>query len=270
MKPTTEADSGLPRVEEGEILNGPEDTEKPLPLRALLTRPVVVSVANYGTIGLLEITAAALIPIIWSTSVELGELGMSPASVGLLMARYGFSNGLFQFLAFPSIVRRFGIRRIFIASVLWFCPVYVIFPFENLAIRRSTLGVNPGTALLIVLQLSALSFGDMGFGKFPQHLICVRPLTCTDKVRSSCTYPLLPPTGGLLALRMDLRRRWSHFSARSGLLLPRRCLHSHWTTTSWRETLYMLCCSSLCVLGWASLFSSQRTHGNMIINNAVL
>lgn len=84
-------------------MDGPEeDTGKPLPLCALLTRPVVVSVANYGTIGLLEITAAALIPLIWSTSIELGELGLSPASVGLLMAEYAVGFLTASFNSSPS------------------------------------------------------------------------------------------------------------------------------------------------------------------------
>ena len=159
--------SDLPRVGEGEILDGPvKDTEKPLPLRALLTRPVVVSVANYGIIGLLDIIAEAVIPLVWSTSVEYGGLGMSPASIGLWMAGYGFMNGVFQFIAFPPIVECFGPRRVFIASILFFFPLYIIFPFENLALRHSSRGLNSTTGLLMMLQLSSIAFADMGFGKF--------------------------------------------------------------------------------------------------------
>ncbi|SRR6266702_3477493 len=166
MKPNTEVNSDLPRVGEGEILGGPvKDTEKPLPLRALLTRPVVVSVANYCMIALLEMTAVTLIPLIWSTSVEFGGLSMSPASIGLWMAGYGLMNGIFQFVAFPRIVGRLGPRRVFIASILCFIPVYIMFPFENLVLRHSSRGANVISGLLIILQLSALGFSDMGFSK---------------------------------------------------------------------------------------------------------
>ncbi|KAH8993665.1 MFS general substrate transporter [Lactarius deliciosus] len=164
MKPAIEVNSDLPRVGEGEILDGPvKDHESPLPLRALLTRPVVVSIANYCMISLLEIIAMTLIPLIWSTSVELGGLGMSPASIGLWMTGYGFTNGIFQLVAFPHIVGRLGPRRIFIASTLCFIPVYIMFPFENLALHGSFRGANMVTGLLMTLQLSAISLSDIRF-----------------------------------------------------------------------------------------------------------
>jgi MFS family permease len=168
--------SDLPRVGAAELLDGPvKDTEKPVPLRALLTRPVVVSVVNYGMIGLLEITAVALIPLIWSTSVELGGLGMTPASIGLWMAGYGFLNGIFQFVAFPLIVGRLGPRRVFIASVLCFFPVYIMFPFENLALRDSGRGMSVIAGLLIMLQLSAISLTDMGFSAIFMYISSAAP-----------------------------------------------------------------------------------------------
>ncbi|KAH9011888.1 MFS general substrate transporter [Lactarius hengduanensis] len=103
MKPDPEGNPDLPRMCAGVILDGPvKDTEKPVPLRALLTRPVVVSVANYGTVGTLDMTAGTLIPLVWSTSVEFGGLSMSPASIGLLMAVYGLMYGVFQFVRLPA------------------------------------------------------------------------------------------------------------------------------------------------------------------------
>ncbi|KAH9036525.1 MFS general substrate transporter [Lactarius pseudohatsudake] len=128
-----------------------KDTEEPVPLRALLTRPVVVSVANYGMIGMLDMTAGNFISLVWSTSVEFGGLSMGPASIGV-----------FQFVAFPRIVRRFGPRRVFIASIILFAPVYTLLPFENLVLRaifmyissaapnKRSLGATNGIAQTIV------------------------------------------------------------------------------------------------------------------------
>jgi MFS family permease len=111
----------------GEIMDGSiNDEEKPVALRDLLTRPVVISVANYGLIGLLEMTAGILIPLVWSTPVEFGGLSMTPASIGLWMARYGFLNGVFQFVTFPHIVERFGLRHVFIVSIAVFALMYLM------------------------------------------------------------------------------------------------------------------------------------------------
>ena len=180
-KPNTE---DLPQVGEGDILDDPvKDTDRPLPLRSLLTRPVIISVANFSMLGLIDMGAVALIPLVWSTSVELGGLNMSPASIGLWMTGCGFMNCVFQIFAVPRIVGRFGPRRVFITSVLCFVPVYIMFPFENLASRHSHLGPNPATTLLIMLQLLALSISDMGFGKLSRTLRCQRSLKSCHPIR---------------------------------------------------------------------------------------
>jgi hypothetical protein len=124
----------------------------------------VISVANYAVIGLLEMMAGVLIPLVWSTAVEFGGLGMSPASIGVWMASYGFLNGIFQFVGFPHIVERLGPRRLFLISICSFFPMYLLLFFENLAIRYVAGGAAV-TAVLIILQLSAIAISDMGFSK---------------------------------------------------------------------------------------------------------
>lgn len=165
--------SNPPRVGDGEMLDGPaKDNGNPLPLRALLTRPVVVSVANYCVIALLDITAGTLIPLVWSTSIELGGLNMSPRSIGLWISGYGFMNGIFQFVALPRLVGRFGPRRIFISSILCHFPFYIMFPFGNLVSRLSSsnYGLKLTATLLVMLQLTVTSFSAMGMGKWPINL----------------------------------------------------------------------------------------------------
>ncbi|KAH8985105.1 MFS general substrate transporter [Lactarius akahatsu] len=176
MKRNPGGDSDRPQVDAGEILDEPaKDTEKPVPLRALLTRPVVVSVANYGMTGMLDMTAGTFIPLVWSTSVEFGGLSMNPTSIGSWMAGYGLMNGVFQFVAFPRIVRRFGPRSVYIASITLFSLVYILLPFENLALRHSGHDLNPTARLLIILQLSAFTFSGMGFGAIFMYISSAAP-----------------------------------------------------------------------------------------------
>ncbi|KAI9452905.1 hypothetical protein BJY52DRAFT_1418548 [Lactarius psammicola] len=205
MKSNTVVNSDLPRVGAEDILDGSaKNTEEPVPLRALLTRPVVISVANYGMIALLNMSAGALIPLVWSTSVEFGGLGMSPASIGLWMGGYGFTNGIFQFVAFPRIVGRFGPRRVFITSIFFFFAVYSMFPIENLALRHSSRGLKSAAALFMVLHLLASSFSDMGFSAVFMYLSSAAP-----NKRS------LGATNGVA-------QTVSRFSAQLDQLLPRR------------------------------------------------
>ncbi|KAF8268162.1 MFS general substrate transporter [Lactarius quietus] len=176
IEPNAEVSSDVPPVGEGETLDGPAKVNgRPLPLRALLTRPVVVSVANFGMIALLDTIAGTLISLIWSTAVEFGGLSMSPASIGLWTAGYGLMNCTFQFVAFPGFVRRYGPRRVFIASILCSFPICMMFPLENLALRDSSSGLNLVAGLLMVLQLSAASFATMGFGAIFMYVSTAPP-----------------------------------------------------------------------------------------------
>ncbi|KAN0136084.1 major facilitator superfamily [Lactarius tabidus] len=141
--------------------NGPE---KPLPLRSVLTKPVVVTILNHAMFALLNVVAATYIPLVWSTPVEFGGLNLSPASIGLRLSVYGGMNGIFQFAFFSYLIRRFGLRNVFISSIIACAVIYIIFPFENLALRVAA-GDSSNTVvwLLVILQLSALCLSEMGY-----------------------------------------------------------------------------------------------------------
>ncbi|KAH9169258.1 MFS general substrate transporter [Lactarius sanguifluus] len=141
----------------------PDESQKPLPLRAVLTKPVVVTVANTAMLALLNAVVESYIPLVWSTPVEYGGLNLSPPSIGLWQSLYGCMNGIFQFIFFSHFVSRFGLRRVFVFSIISCAVVYSILPFENLAVVVGG-GPNPVVWLLIILQLSSLCIFDMGYG----------------------------------------------------------------------------------------------------------
>ncbi|KAH9059711.1 MFS general substrate transporter [Lactarius vividus] len=111
-------------VPQGEIRDSPgldmtpDESDELLPLRSVLTKPVAVSVANHAMFGLLGSVAATYIPLVWSTPVEYGGLDLSPASIGLWMSVYGGMGSFFQFTFFSRFVSRFGLRRVFVFSIV--------------------------------------------------------------------------------------------------------------------------------------------------------
>ncbi|KAH9046353.1 major facilitator superfamily domain-containing protein [Lactarius deliciosus] len=140
--------SAISRPQESTSLQQDEEpVEQPLPLHSLLTRPVVISITNYGTLALLEIASSALIPLVWSTAIELGGLGLTPADIGLWMSAYGS----------PAI------------TAVAFGLLYALFPFENMLARGT--GTASVVWPLIVLQLVAISVSDMGLGVHV-HFFC--------------------------------------------------------------------------------------------------
>ena len=142
-----------------------KDTDGPPPLRAVLTRPVLTSIASHGMLALLTKASIALIPLVWSTSVELGGLGMSPASIGLWTSAYGMMSGVVQYAIFPPLVSLFGPRSVVLTSISSCALVYILFPFEDLLLRHTSSGPQMVERLLIILQLSSLGIAGMGTSK---------------------------------------------------------------------------------------------------------
>ena len=162
------ADSAItPQREEGDsstLNESPDESDKPLPLRSVLIRPVVVTVANYAILVLFNAVTLTYIPLVWSTPVEFGGLNMSPASIGLGLSVYGVVDGILQFVFFPYLVGRFGLRRLYTISIFSCALVYALFPLENLVLRvTASDGANVPLLLLIILQMLSFAVLDMGY-----------------------------------------------------------------------------------------------------------
>ncbi|KAF8262594.1 major facilitator superfamily domain-containing protein [Lactarius quietus] len=156
------ANSDSPREEDVVSPDLPNEPDKPLPIRSVLTKPVVVSLANYWMLALLSAMVGSCIPLVWSTPVEYGGLNLGPASIGLWLSLYiRFMDGIFSVLF--ALRNRFGLRRVFVFSIASCALISVIFPFENLAMVAGG-GPNQVVWLLIVLQLALYCVFDLGYG----------------------------------------------------------------------------------------------------------
>ncbi|KAH9005447.1 MFS general substrate transporter [Lactarius hatsudake] len=149
------------------------ESDKPLPLRSVLTKPVVITIVNYALLSLLNGSAMSYIPLVWSTPVEYGGLSLSPASIGLGLSLYGSMGGFFQFIFFSYFVSRFGLRRVFIFSIASCAVIYTLFPFENLVMAGG--GPNSVVWLLIILQMSSLCVFDMGYSALNMYVSSAAP-----------------------------------------------------------------------------------------------
>ncbi|KAH8977521.1 MFS general substrate transporter [Lactarius hatsudake] len=145
------------------------------PIRSVLTKPVVVSVANYAIFALLGAVVATYVPLVWSTPVEYGGLDLSSVSIGLWLSVYAGICGFFQFTFFSRFVSRFGLRAVLVLSIVSCAVIYTIFPFENLAAVGG--GRNIVVWLLIVLQISSYCVFDMGYSAMNMYVSSAAPNT---------------------------------------------------------------------------------------------
>ncbi|KIL64431.1 hypothetical protein M378DRAFT_78319 [Amanita muscaria Koide BX008] len=141
----------------------PTCDDKPLPLRKLLTYPVVLSVCNYFCIALMDIAFMSLLPLLMSTPVELGGLGCSPAIIGYVLGALGAYVGIVQIACFSKLVRRFGERRIFIMGVLTVTINSLLLPVISSITRKN--GVTWVVWCLLAFALALEVIMDMSFGK---------------------------------------------------------------------------------------------------------
>ncbi|KAH9008157.1 hypothetical protein EDB83DRAFT_2681535 [Lactarius deliciosus] len=127
------------------------ESDKPLSLRSVLTRPAVVTIANYTLFAMLSAVVAVYIPLVWSTPVEYGGLNLDPASIGLVLSVYGGMGGFFQFVFFSHFISRFDLRLVAYGG-----PNFIIW-------------------LFIILQMSSLCIFNMGYSAMNIYISSAAP-----------------------------------------------------------------------------------------------
>lgn len=136
--------------------------DKPLPLRRLLTYPVILSVSNYMVLAFLNISFCALLPLFLAMPVGLGGLGFNPPVIGSIIASYGLITGIFQVLFFSKIVRYSGVRFVFLIGMYSFLPAYVALPMMNIYARR--FGVTTMIWFVIAIVLVLMTLVETSYG----------------------------------------------------------------------------------------------------------
>ncbi|KAF9035135.1 major facilitator superfamily multidrug-resistance, DHA1 sub-family, partial [Panaeolus papilionaceus] len=140
----------------------PQKAQKPLPLRALLTRQVILAAANYASLSLVEISFRAVQPLFLSTPIHLGGLGLPLPTIGKILSAYGILNGLFQVFCFAKIHDRWGSKKVFMFGVASAVPMFVLYPLMN---RMAVVGGVSGMVWVAMGAQTVLSiFLSMSYG----------------------------------------------------------------------------------------------------------
>ncbi|KAF8640235.1 hypothetical protein AX16_010131 [Volvariella volvacea WC 439] len=124
----------------------PTITEKPLPLRQLLTPNVLIAASNYAFLSLVDIAYRAIQPVFFSTPIALGGLGLPPSTIGNILSAFGVLNGVFQVMFFARIHDRWGAKRTFVLGIAAGAPVFVMFPVMSFLARMGESGSVVGGA----------------------------------------------------------------------------------------------------------------------------
>ncbi|KIY45865.1 MFS general substrate transporter [Fistulina hepatica ATCC 64428] len=159
-------------------------SERPVPIRKLLTYPVIISISNYTALAFLGVMLNALLPLFLSTHRVYGGLGLSASLIGYLLAAYGASSGIFQIFFFAKIIRRLGEKRVFVAGISMFIPVFSLMPIISRLARTSesqdafassSQALSPVVWVLIAAMLTCLAFMDLAYGAIFMFITTASP-----------------------------------------------------------------------------------------------
>ena len=123
--------------EEGPLLAPENELEKPVPLRNLLTRDIIVVSVNYALLALVDIAFHALQPLFLSTPIALGGLGLDPPMIGTVMSSFGVLNGVFTIFYFSRMTDYFGVKWVYLIAITATVPCFLSFPIINHLARNS-------------------------------------------------------------------------------------------------------------------------------------
>jgi hypothetical protein len=149
-----------------------------------MTRPVLLSVASYCILAFSDMSLFSLQPLLYSTDIENGGLGLDTPTIGMCLGIFGFMDGVIQALFFAKLVARFGIERVLVSEMLAFVPLYAMFPVINHFVR--VFGMSRRIWVLLIFQLLLKVVMDMSFG--PSTLLYRRFVIWIEDKHRLCIY----------------------------------------------------------------------------------
>ncbi|KAJ7616005.1 major facilitator superfamily multidrug-resistance, DHA1 sub-family [Roridomyces roridus] len=135
----------------------PPQPSTPVPIRQLLTRPVLLAILNHAFLNFSSMAYDSLLPLVYATPIGLGGLGLKPHSIGLLMGLCGLSNAIVQGFYGGRIIRYFGPRTVFTGCFCALVAAYAAYPVLSFFAARA--GRIDGIVITVLaLQLSSSFF----------------------------------------------------------------------------------------------------------------
>ncbi|KAF8840911.1 MFS general substrate transporter [Paxillus ammoniavirescens] len=140
---------------------GSKELDVPVPLKSLLVHKVLLPITCYGSISAVQIAVSALQPLFYSTPIEDGGLGFTPATIGFWMSCQGVANGIMQAFFFAPLISKLGPKALFRIGHGAYAVTLGLFPIIHMIARRS--GIAWSVWALLSCQLFLSVFQGMSF-----------------------------------------------------------------------------------------------------------
>ena len=105
-----------------------------------------------------------LVPLIYSTSISNGGLGLTPYQIGLILGLYGVANATLQLFVWKPMLKRLGPKKMFILSYSFHMVRVFIMMLARVAASKAGT-VNWVVWALIFAQMLSSSLGATAYSE---------------------------------------------------------------------------------------------------------
>jgi hypothetical protein len=133
-----------------------------VPLRQLLTYPVLVAIGNYLFLTLQFLSHRVLLTLFFALPVQNGGLGLDPPAIGIILGTYHGLTGIFMATCFSKVVQYIGAKRVVTLGMYSSLALWVLLPVTNYCATRFPFGVKMGIALISIPEI----FIEMAGGSY--------------------------------------------------------------------------------------------------------
>lgn len=135
----------------------------PPPFKALLVPQVILPVTIYALQAFIDMSSQFLLPLVYSTSIPIGGLGLDAYDIGIILSAWGVFNAAVLLTLLGPAIRRFGPRAVHIFSYGTYFVNIGSYPLLSYFARRAG-GVDGYVWAVIVLQLVCRFVNGMSYG----------------------------------------------------------------------------------------------------------
>ncbi|KIY50327.1 MFS general substrate transporter [Fistulina hepatica ATCC 64428] len=100
----------------------------PPPFLSFFNPMLRLVLVNYGLLVFADMACFALLPLMYSTPIRYGGLGLSPHNIGMIMGLEGLYNIFIQVFVAGRLIRRFGPRTMQIVGSLTLVYIMAFYP----------------------------------------------------------------------------------------------------------------------------------------------
>ncbi|KAF8183406.1 major facilitator superfamily domain-containing protein [Pholiota molesta] len=121
-------------------------------IKDVFIRPILLTILCVFLLAFMDMCNFALLPLMWSTPIPLGGLGLEPFRIGVALGSFGLASALVQVQIMGPVIRRFGSRRVFRVSSASSLLSFMMYPLMKYFAQRAG-HVNGAVIACMIVQL---------------------------------------------------------------------------------------------------------------------